>query len=145
MSKQFIQWNGFFDFRVLPDGIRELLQENEFIIPDHGIVAVKPGFKFDGASIPKLFWSLVGSPFTGKYQRPALLHDALYGAEIFPRKICDEIFLEYMKEEGVGWWKRNLMWIAVRSFGGFVWSSDAHRAKIQENFGLVILERAWQI
>lgn len=33
---------------------------------------------FDGASIPRLFWRLVGPPLRGTYRRGALLHDACY-------------------------------------------------------------------
>ena len=32
------------------------------------------GFDFDAASIPKVFWSIIGSPFTGNY----ILHLQLY-------------------------------------------------------------------
>lgn len=142
MSDQFIQWEGFWTFNDLPDDIRELVSEIKFTIPSHGKVTIMPGFKFDGASIPRLFWTLIGSPFTGKYKRAALLHDALYAAEIFSRKVCDEIFLQYMKEEKVSWWRRNSMWLAVRAFGGTVWSKHTTES-VKEASGLVLLEEAW--
>lgn len=33
------------------------------------------GTKVDGASIPRLFWTLVGSPYTGRYRRASIVHD----------------------------------------------------------------------
>lgn len=93
-----------------------------FTVPSKNIVIeIKAGFRYDGASIPRAVWALIGSPFTGKYLPAALLHDALYSAEIFNRKTCDKIFLEYMRDLGVSWWRRNSMWLAVRCFGGSVW------------------------
>ena len=99
-----------------------------------GKFLVKKGFISDGASIPKGLWWLIGSPFTGNYTRAALLHDALYASELYERDICDDIFLNEMEKDGVSWWKRNLMYSAVRSFGWTVWSShndeDVSRARL---------------
>ena len=86
-------------------------------------ITVKKGFKFDGASIPKLFWNVIGSPFTGKYRVAALIHDGLYAAEAYERDICDIIFLEIMKEHGVSWLKRHTMYMAVRAGGWAVWKT----------------------
>ena len=88
---------------------------------DGQVIQVNPGFDFDGASIPKVFWGIIGSPMTGGYQRAACMHDALYASEYFPREICDVLFLEAMESDGVSWIKRNLMYNAVRAFGWTVW------------------------
>ena len=85
------------------------------------ILQVNPKFDFDGASIPKALWGLIGSPMTGGYQRAACLHDALYASEYFDRKECDDLFLEAMASDGVGYFKRYTMYNAVRMFGGVVW------------------------
>jgi len=90
-------------------------------------ITILPGFVWDGASIPRFFWRLVGAPRNGKYLPAALLHDALYAAELFPRAKCDAAFLEFMAQLGVPWWRRNTMWLAVRWFGGAVWQQ--HTAK----------------
>lgn len=87
-------------------------------------IVVKKGFDFDGASIPRFLWSIIGSPMTGGYQRAACLHDALYAGEVLPRKECDGLFLEAMKSDGVSYTKRYSMYWAVRTFGGSVW--DKH-------------------
>ena len=84
-------------------------------------IQVGVGFDFDGASVPQALWSFGLSPMTGGYQRSATLHDALYAGEVFEREICDNLFLEAMESEGVGYFKRYAMYNAVRLFGGQVW------------------------
>ena len=84
-------------------------------------VTVKTGFDFDGASIPKSFWSVIGSPFNGAYVPSAVIHDGLYASEALSREICDEIFLELMKADGVSYTKRYAMYWAVRVGGALVW------------------------
>lgn len=86
-------------------------------------VFIAEGFVFDGASIPKAFWSLIGSPFSGKYRQSALIHDALYASELVPRDEADKCFLELMEKDGVSWLKRYTMYNAVRVGGYFVWKN----------------------
>lgn len=79
---------------------------------------VPAGFVTDGASIPKIFWSFIGSPFTGKYVEVAILHDYLYsGAEDISFKEANRIFYEGMRRVGVNRFKAYLMYIAVKLFG----------------------------
>jgi len=84
-------------------------------------VRVTPGYIFDGASIPKIGWLVVGSPFTGLYPPAALTHDILYEAELLPREECDKVFLDMMRHYGVSNWKSWLMFKAVRNGGGSPW------------------------
>ena len=99
----------------------------EPLVYDDGLVIlqVNPKFDFDGASIPKALWSIVGSPMTDGYQRAGCLHDALYAGHIFPKEICDRYFLEAMKSDGVGYVKRYAMYLAVRAFGGSSYANDS--------------------
>ena len=85
------------------------------------MIQVGVGFDFDGASVPQALWSFGLSPMTGGYERSACLHDALYAGEIFDRKLCDDLFLEAMASDGVGYFKRYAMYNAVRMFGWLVW------------------------
>ena len=84
-------------------------------------VIAKSGLKTDGASVPRVFWRAIGSPFVGDYVCSAIIHDALYMSEAMTRKDADDLFLEMMKVEGVSYWKRYAMYWAVRAGGGFVW------------------------
>ncbi len=89
--------------------IYETLSGNLIIVPQ--------GFISDGASIPRFFWRLIGSPWSGKYGRAAVVHDFMCFSKEFTRKQADIVFYESMKELGVPYWKRKIMYFAVR-FGG---------------------------
>ena len=80
-------------------------------------ITVKKGFDFDAISIPKVFWTLVDSPFTGRAVRGATVHDALYASQILPKNVCDEVFLAAMKDDGVSYTKRYAMYMAVKIGG----------------------------
>ena len=84
-------------------------------------IIVKAGYVTDGASIPRLFWRLIGGPLAGRYLPAALVHDVLYDSEIVPRAIADRVFRAAMKELGVSSWRRNLMYAAVRLGGWRAW------------------------
>lgn len=61
------------------------------------VIVVPRGFVCDLASVPRLpviYW-LFGST----QDRPAVIHDFLYKKKLFPRGICDAVFLEAMKCE----------------------------------------------
>jgi hypothetical protein len=124
--------------RPLKDGTGQILV-NEFrwygtVDGDKCMVMVSPGFIWDGASIPRSFWAIAGSPFTGKYQRAALVHDALYVfKEIFrnkkwepiDRKFADDLFRQIMIEDGVLENDAKSMWSAVRIGGGHAWKKSS--------------------
>lgn len=92
-------------------------------LPDNGILCIERGLKFDGASIPRFFWRIIGHPFESDFIVPALTHDCLYASEWLDRSRADDIFLVLLKQYGVGLLRRNAMFLAVSSFGGSVWSS----------------------
>ena len=87
-------------------------------------IRVHPGFVFDGASIPRFAWSILGLyPMSAQLQGPALIHDALYGAEMFDRLTCDRIFYRDLRRQGIGWARASTMYRAVRIGGGFCWAA----------------------
>lgn len=68
-------------------------------------------FECDGASIPRLFWSLVGHPL-GEYADAAFLHD--WAVRFLPRPKADRLFEEAMVHGlGVDGLKAQLMYKAV--------------------------------
>lgn len=82
-----------------------------------GVVTVPAGFVTDGASIPGIFWSILG-PF-GPYFQAAIVHDYLY-SELnlsITRDVADHIFKEAMWNTGLDWPRRELIYRAVRLFG----------------------------
>ena len=84
----------------------------------------EPGQVVNGASIPRVFWRLIGSPMTGRYRRAACLHDCAYAHQKSPREEADEMFMEAMDADGVGRVLRGVMWWAVRMFGGRNWKLE---------------------
>jgi len=78
-------------------------------------VCVPKGFICDMASIPN--WANWLIPKLGPWNIPAVVHDYLYSIHKTSRRRADEIFKLLLREEGVSWWRRNIMYLAVR-FGG---------------------------
>ena len=63
-------------------------------------------------------------PSDGPYNAEAILHDFLYQGEFIQRKKADEIFRYALKEnKDVASWKPQLMYIAVRLFGGLTYKN----------------------
>ena len=93
--------------------------------PENGVwdvvVHVKPGFRTDGASIPRLLWRIFGSPYDPDIFPAAIAHDALYRGEIVERKDADIAFLKMMEKSGVPEKKRRLVYRGVRWFGWITW------------------------
>ena len=82
-----------------------------------GLITVHRGFETDGASIPRAFWNIL-SPF-GDYFPAAVIHDWLYSAynTEYDRAEADYIFKEAMFHLGVPWFRRDVIYAAVRLCG----------------------------
>ena len=101
-------------------------------IGDGTTLTAPKGMPTDGASIPRFFWRLIGPPMTGRYRQAAVIHDAGYTGDLqwridgalreYDRKAVDALFLRLMKALGVPWWRRRLMYLAVRWFGRKHWT-----------------------
>ena len=94
------------------------------------------GMPTDGASIPRFFWRLLGHPMEAPYVKAAVIHDAGYRGylvwrhkhvtryyeEEHTRSEVDLLFRALLKDLGMGWCRRNVMYRAVRWFGGSSWT-----------------------
>lgn len=89
---------------------------------DGQLHCVPQGFETDFASVPRLPFTYLLAGNTS--HEAAVIHDWMY-ADGFDREFADSAFLAALKEEGVVWWRRNLMWLAVRLGGSWVY--DAKR------------------
>lgn len=110
-----------------PDDLR-ILTDNLTAEWEGWTIRVKAGYRTDGASIPRMAWRVVGHPWA-QYLPAAIVHDILYGTEVWDRKEADRCFLGLMQCIGVGWLKSHVIYSAVRMFGGLTWSrhTDASR------------------
>jgi len=109
----------------LPDGIHwEVTEEFRYYIRSENsgdFITVPKGFVTDGASIPRIFWSIVGPPW-GDYGYAAIVHDFLYHTQPCSRKEADRIFLEAMQVLKVNKFKRWLMYRMVRMWSWICWN-----------------------
>ena len=71
----------------------------------------------DGASIPRFFWRVIGSPFIGKYRRPSVIHDVYCENQLRPAQDVHDVFKEMMLQDGVKEVKAETMYQAVNNFG----------------------------
>ncbi len=106
-------------------------------------IAVPSGFTYDGASVPRIAWSITGIRPDGLLRAAAAVHDWIYqwkgqlprGSHAFRidefpwqdaigrwrRKDCDRLFGRMMREAGVPSVKRKMAYLAVRLLGGLSW------------------------
>ena len=85
----------------LPDEGKYQLNEPGAIIEG---VHIPPGFKWDGASIPRFLWRVVDSPFQPELMVPSMVHDYLYeqgDASGFSRKQADRLLRKLLRANGV--------------------------------------------
>ncbi|WP_439669205.1 DUF1353 domain-containing protein [Cupriavidus necator] len=71
----------------------------------------------DGASIPKVFWSLIGGPFEGRYRDASIVHDYYCDARTRSWQDTHRVFYEAMLCSGVATPQAKVMYYAVYRFG----------------------------
>ena len=82
-------------------------------------VVVPEGFVTDGASIPKLFWSSIGSPYCPRFITGAVVHDYMCEQDWDVEEMSD-LFLLLLLDSMVGEVKASLMETAVRLYKSVV-------------------------
>ena len=102
-----------------PDG-RTMLLVEDFTYMDQASTkwtAIRSA-RVDGASIPQLFWSLIGGPFEGQYRNASIVHDTECTAPYKHRwQAVHEMFYNASRAGGVDWLKAKVMFAAVYHFG----------------------------
>jgi len=123
---------------VLEQPLNLPISKNKYkLVEDYeysGIVVPK-GFIYDGASIPRWLWSLVGLRPDGLIRAAATVHDWIYekGGDIgahkaFTRAESDAIFRDLMEKAGISKIRCDLAHWAVRNFGGSHWKAAEKKA-----------------
>ncbi len=94
-----------------------LVESFEYIDGNGRSWKVPGGVRVDGASIPSIFWPIIGGPFEGKYRNASVIHD--YFCENRKRSWQDvhRVFQEAMLASGVDRAKAYVMYKAVEEFG----------------------------
>ena len=83
----------------------------------------QPEASWDGATIPRPFWSIIGHPLSAEFRWASYWHDRLCedARTIEDRTLADAVFLKLLADAGVQKWRRLAMWAAVRCYGIFLW------------------------
>jgi len=91
-------------------------------------VTVPKGFITDFASVPKRLHNIVG-PSDTDIREAAVVHDYMYSklTSVYTRKQADDALIEGMRVLGAPWWKRSIVYAAVRTFGGSHWGNRPFR------------------
>jgi hypothetical protein len=105
-------------FRWSDDGNSMILMNNLSYEDQKGKVWLAPsGTWTDGASIPRAFWTMVGSPFNGEYRLPAVIHDVYCVSRSEPSKDVHWMFYLACRAVNVPEWRAKLLYYAVEWFG----------------------------
>ena len=107
------------------DDDRKMRLAEEFWFEDRGHKKwVTPaGYAVDGASIPRALWTLVGSPYTGRYRRASIVHDKACDDAIgkpAERRAADRMFFEACRAGGCNPIQAAILYAGVRVGG--MWS-----------------------
>ena len=117
------------DVRVMESGKRFMLLNQFTYLWGTTKITVPAWFVTDFASIPWLLRLII--PKLGRWNKAAVVHDYLYQKQPawFTRKVADVVFRDAMRDSGVKPWKYNLMYLAVRMWGGISWRSYRRRVE----------------
>jgi hypothetical protein len=118
------------------DGLNWVLYDSLFyrILDTSRTITVPTGFVTDYASVPRMFWSVIGPH--GPHSSPAVVHDFLYWDQGCNREEADRILALAMDEQGVAWATRKAIYIAVRVGGGGAW--DTHTKEREDGLPAII-------
>jgi hypothetical protein len=102
---------------IEPDRKMRLLDDFSYVDTKGATWAAPKGSVVDGASIPQVLWSVVGSPYTGEYRNASVVHDVACIKREKPWQDVHRMFYEACRAGGVGEQKAKLMYSAVYHFG----------------------------
>ena len=119
------------------DGLDDVLQEPLTYVSKNGRILRAPiGGTTDGLSVPRIFQNIV--PATGGDWFSGVLHDSAYRDQLelwnedtkewvkagLCQKDCDDLLLEALESQDVGWFTRSTIYRALRMFGSKAFNGD---------------------
>lgn len=111
-------FSGSVEVKWLPDGRRmELLKSFQYTDPASAVWDAPQGWIVDGASIPRLAWSIIGGPFEGKYREASVIHDVACDKKERMWQQVHKTFYTAMLASDVDPIKAKIMYAAVYYFG----------------------------
>jgi hypothetical protein len=124
---------------VEADRRMRLLEDFSYVDAKGAVWKAPKGSLIDGASIPRVLWTAVGSPFTGEYRAASVVHDVACDERTRSWQNVHRMFYEASRAGGVGEQKAKIMFAAVYHFGPR-WSANgtpilfARARPVEEDF-----------
>lgn len=118
------RFSGPLHLEFLPDGRRmKLLMPFGYVDPQGQDWPVPQDAVTDGASIPRLLWTVIGGPFEGSYRNAAVIHD--YYCDVRNRgwESVHRMFYTAMLACGVSSTSAKILYFGVR-LGGPRWNDQ---------------------
>lgn len=109
ITRRWVDWS--------EDREMKILQDFSFIDSNSVAWVCKAGSIVDGASIPRLFWKIIGPPLVGSYRRASVIHDVYCKSKARKASETHKVFYEMMLADGVPVNKAKLMYLAVKLAG----------------------------
>jgi Protein of unknown function (DUF1353) len=94
-----------------------LVEEFGYKDPKGNVWRAPIGSIVDGASIPRIAWSIIGGPFEGKYRDASVIHDVACVSKVAKWEDVHEVFYTAMLASGVDPLLAKVMYGAVYHFG----------------------------
>lgn len=98
----------------------KLIEDYTYVDKDGQRWTAPSGTVVNGASIPRVAWSIIGGPWDGEYRNAAVIHDFMCDNEIESSDFTHRVFFEAMMASNVSDSLAKLMYYAVRK-GGPQW------------------------
>lgn len=119
IGKVAVEWT---DDPSSPDRAMKLLESFEFVDENGTRWPVPAGVQIDGASIPKVFWTIIGPPFVGDYRRASVVYDYYCAVRSRPWREVHRMFYDASRAGGVDTALAKIMYAAVYA-GGPRWET----------------------
>lgn len=122
-SNAFAQFDGI--LILIPEGCESkgqctLKERLRFTDSSKIVWEASAGLQTDGASIPAIFQTIVGKPFTQSFIKAAVVHDHYCDRHVRPWRQTHKVFYEALIDQGVSKMKAKVMYFAVY-LGGPKW------------------------
>ncbi len=95
----------------------ELVDDFHYVDPQDKQWTAPAGSVINGASIPSVFWSVIGGPFEGRFRKASVLHDAACDQQTESWQDVHRMFFDACRCSRVGIGKAQTMYWAVYHFG----------------------------
>lgn len=98
------------------------VQLNDYFNEKTYSFTIPKGYKWDGASIPRVFWRLIGSKTSPEFLIPSMIHDVLCENHKYvdnDRYFADRVFEKLLYISGVPAFNRWIMFHSVDNFQKF--------------------------